>query len=238
MKDRQSTDANHGVLTTAWPARVPPTRTTASGSRRAYVRFATLGDSSSCTPGGGVGASRDWASALVEAMSHENDVSFCALAASGATIDDLLGLQLPEAIAHRPQMASMIIGLDEITQVDWDQDEIREGLLRCADELAWRGTALLTVLFHDHSRILGIPRSLARPMRQRIDELNEVYGQIHQDYESIQVDLRTEPAVYDRRFWSADRRHPSIFGHDLLASRFAEQLSRRGLALTSSPPAA
>ena len=85
--------------------------------------------------------------------------------------------------------------------------------------------------FHDHARVLGAPHFLARRISARINELNEIYEQIHREYDSIHVDLREEPMVYRREFWAVDRLHPSEIGHRVLALRFAEALEARGLPL-------
>lgn len=91
----------------------------------------------------------------------------------------------------------------------------------------------MTVRFHDHSRVLGVPRPLGRLMSQRIELLNDVYDEIHATYRGLQVDLAQHPGVYDREFWSIDRLHPSELGHRALAHEFSALLEQHGLTFES-----
>lgn len=195
-----------------------------------YVRFAALGDSASCgvgdpTPGGW----RGWAQLLSDAIGRAHHVSFCKLAVPGATVADVRRSQLAEAIAHRPHVASLVVGLNDAMRSSWDPARIREDLLHCAAELARRGTLLVTVQFHDHTRVLGLPEVLARPMRARIRVLNEIYAEIHERYGVLQLDLAGDPAMQDRALWSFDRLHPSELGHRVLAMKVGVLLNAEGL---------
>lgn len=195
-----------------------------------YVRIAALGDSASCgvgdpTPEGW----RGWARILADALARTHHVSFCKLAVPGATVADVRRLQLAEALDHRPHVASLVVGLNDAMRSSWDPDQLREDLLHCARELARQGTVLVTVRFHDHTRVLGLPDVLARPMRARIAVLNEIYDEVHERYGLLQLDLTTETAVQDRAFWAIDRLHPSELGHRWLAWKVGCLLRAEGL---------
>jgi lysophospholipase L1-like esterase len=208
-----------------------PTHTDATGVRRSYVRFVALGDSLTH----GIGdpshnGCRGWARILAGAMLEAHDVSMCNLARPGAGAADVRWTQLADALDHRPHMASLIVGFNDAMRSTWNADRVRADLLHTAERLAAHGVLLLTVRFHDHSRVLRLPRFLGRPMRQRIDVLNEIYDEIHQRFGGVQVDLTGHPGVYDREFWSIDRLHPSELGHRALADEFAALLEDRGLS--------
>ena len=111
----------------------------------------------------------------------------------------------------------------------WDPDQIREDLLYCAAALARQGTLLVTVRFHDHTRVLGLPGLLAWPMQRRIQVLNEIYDEVHERYGTRRLDLDADPDIYDRNMWAADRLHPSELGHRRLARRVSELLLEEGL---------
>jgi lysophospholipase L1-like esterase len=203
---------------------------------RTYVRFAALGDS--VTYGHGDRASkrsRGWARLLGEAIARDHHVSLRNLAHPGATAADLRAQQLTEALDHRPHVASLVVGLNDTMRSTWDPASVRADLLHAASHLARQGALLLTVRFHDHSRVFGLPGFLARPMRQRIDDLNAIYDEIHAHYGGLQVDLSGHPGVYDREFWSIDRLHPSELGHRALAHEFSALLKKHGLSF--EPPA-
>ena len=204
------------------------------GTSSSYVRFAALGDS--VTYGIGDRAShrcRGWARLLSEAIATDHAVSFCNVARPGATAADLRNSQLGDALEHRPQFASVIVGLNDTMRSAWDPRKLRADLLHTAHSLAEQGATLMTVRFHDHSRVFGVPRPLGRPMRQRIDVLNNVYDEIHATYRGLQVDLAQHPGVYDREFWSIDRLHPSELGHRALAHEFSALLEQHGLTFAS-----
>jgi lysophospholipase L1-like esterase len=203
---------------------------------RGYVRFAALGDSA--TYGFGDPTSegcRGWARILTDAVAQDHEVSLCNLARPGATVADVRHEQLREALHHRPHLASLIVGLNDTMRSAWEPARLRADLLHCAGQLAEREVLLLTARFHDHSRVFRLPRFLARPLRERIDVLNGIYDEIHDTYGGLQVDLGVQPGVYDRKFWSIDRLHPSPLGHRALAATYATLLHARGLSF--EPPA-
>lgn len=209
-----------------------------------YVRLVALGDSASCgvgdpTPRGW----RGWAQILADAIAVEHYVSFCKLAVPGAVAADVRREQLDEALAHGPVVASLVVGLNDILRSTWDADQVRADLLCCAEALARRGTLLMTVRFHDHTRVFGLPRWLARPLQRRIEVLNGIYDEVHEKYGTLRLDLSADPAIYSRRMWSFDRLHPSETGHRWIAGQVAELLNAEGLSFplpsvtpTSPPP--
>jgi lysophospholipase L1-like esterase len=204
---------------------------------RGYLRFAALGDSATHGLGDPVGDGwRGWARILADALGQDHDVSLCNLAVPGATAADVRRDQLDDALAHCPDVASLIVGLNDTLKSSWDPQQLREDLLHCAGELAAHGALLLTARFHDHSRVFGLPKLLGRPMARRIEVLNAVYDEIHATYGGLRIDLAAHDDVYVRSFWSVDRLHPSELGHRTIACEFAAQLNEHGLVF--APPSA
>ncbi|MEO7350629.1 MAG: SGNH/GDSL hydrolase family protein [Marmoricola sp.] len=206
------------------------TRTPASGVLSCYVRFAALGDSVTYgirdnRPAG----DRGWASLLADAISKDHQMSFHKTARPGATAADVRTAQLEDALAHRPHIASLVVGLNDTMRSTWDPAQVRADLLYCAERLVEQGALLLTVRFHDHARVFGLPHVLARPMRAPVAILNEIYDEIYDRFGGVRVDLAAHPGVYDREFWSVDRLHPSELGHRVRADEFAARLHHAGL---------
>lgn len=200
-----------------------------------YVRFAALGDSVTHGVGDAVPTGwRGWARILAEALGGDHDVSFCNLAVSGAVVADVRHRQLAEALAHQPHIASLIVGINDTMRSTWDRARIRTELLETAAALDAAGAILLTVRFHDHGLVFGLPALLRRPLFSRIAFLNEVYAEIHATYGGLQVDLADRPEVFEREFWSIDRLHPSELGHRSLARCFGQGLN--GLGYVHSLP--
>lgn len=195
-----------------------------------YLRVAALGDSTTVGIGDPVPTGwRGWARLLAEALGSSYDVSFCNLAVSGATAATVRSDQLADAVAHRPDLASLIVGVNDTMRSSWDPVRIRADVLGCAEALHGAGATLVTARFHDHGAVFGLPGVLRRPLAARIEVVNRVYDEVHGTYGGIRLDLATRPEVTTRRFWSVDRLHPSELGHRALAHAYAELLVAEGL---------
>lgn len=201
-----------------------------------YLRFAALGDSTTFGIGDPVpGGWRGWARLLAEALGTAYDVSFCNLSVSGATAATVRRDQLDDALAHRPDLASLVVGVNDTLKSCWDPGRVRDDLLTMADALTGQGATLMTARFHDHGAVFGLPGMLRRPLLRRIEQLNEVWDDVHAAYGGLRVDLAQRPEVWDRRFWSVDRMHPSEQGHRLLARTFGAELQRAGFGFELPP---
>ncbi len=196
-----------------------------------YLRFAALGDSTTVglgdpVPGGGW---RGWARLLSEALQQTYDVSFCNLAVSGATVADVRERQLDAALAHRPDLASLLVGVNDTLRSTWDPARLRADLLHVAGELTRGGATLMTARWHDHGSVLGLPRVVVRPIDERIAVVNEVYDEVYARHGGLRLDLALMPEIADRTCWSIDRFHPSETGHRALARAWAARLRTAGL---------
>jgi lysophospholipase L1-like esterase len=197
-----------------------------------YLRYAALGDSTTYGIGDPhAGGWRGWAKILADALGEEHDVSFCNVAVSGATSLDLGRNQLPEALAHRPDLASLIVGVNDTMRSNWNPTRVRTDLLTCAAELSDVGAVLMTARFHDHGAVFGLPSVMRRPLQRRIEQVNEVYDEIFSCFGGVQLDLAALPEVQRREFWSIDRLHPSQLGHRQLARAFGAGLRSLGLPI-------
>ena len=197
-----------------------------------YLRVAALGDSATVGVGDPVpGGWRGWARLLAEALSRTHDLSFCSTARIGATAREVRALQLDEAVAHRPQLASLVVGVNDTMRSTWCPQRLRADLTSCAEALTGVGATLMTVRYHDHAAVLGLPGPLARAMAARLDAVNAVYDELYARHGGVQVDLAAMPGHDRRELWAVDRLHPSERGHRALAAAFAEQLRASGLAV-------
>jgi lysophospholipase L1-like esterase len=207
-----------------------------------YLRYAALGDSTTVGIGDPVpgpdgrqvnrqrGEWRGWARLLAESLATSYDVSFCNVAISGATAQVVREEQLADALAHRPQLASLVVGVNDTMRSTWEAALVRDALLTTASRLDAMGATLMTVRFHDHGAVIGLPRIVSRPMRLRIDHVNAVYDEIHERWGGVRLDLAERPELHRRECWSIDRFHPSEIGHRALARAFAERLHEHGYA--------
>ena len=194
------------------------------------VRFVALGDSATLGVGDSVdGGWRGWARLLADAMGRSVDVSFRNVAVSGATAASLRQRQLEAALEHRPDLASLIVGLNDTMRAGWDPGALRDDIFSCAEALHDSGAVLLTARFHDHGVVLGLPGVLRRPLWRRIVQLNTVYDEVTRTFGGVVLDLVGNPEVARREFCSVDRLHPSELGHRRLAWSFGTLLHECGL---------
>ncbi len=215
------------------------------------LHYVALGDSttvgvgdpmngSSTTDLSGAGARpgegwRGWASLLADSLASSHRVTFSNFATSGATVPVVATEQLPETGSGPIDIASLIVGVNDTLRSTFDPGRIRDSLHLCAEQLTARGALLLTVRFHDHGQVFGLPSWLRRPLWQRIEQVNLAYDDLHGRYGGIRLDMADYPEVYRRDFWSIDRLHPGERGHRRLARAFADELARRGLQIDVRP---
>lgn len=196
--------------------------------RNVSLHYVALGDSttvgvgdpmngSSTTDLSGAGARsgegwRGWASLLAESLASSHRVTFSNFATSGATVNLVATEQLPETGSGPIDLASLIVGVNDTLRSTFDPGRIREHLHVCAEQLTARGALLLTVRFHDHGQVFGLPKWMRRPLWQRIEQVNLAYDDLYARYGGVRLDMADYPEVYRRDFWSIDRLHPGSVG--------------------------
>ncbi|TDW95163.1 lysophospholipase L1-like esterase [Kribbella pratensis] len=219
--------------------------------RNVSLHYVALGDSttvgvgdpmngSSTTDLSGAGARpgegwRGWASLLADSLASTHRVTFSNYATSGATVPVVATEQLPSTGDGPVDLASLIVGVNDTLRSTFDAGRIREHLNLCAEQLTARGALLLTVRFHDHGQVFGLPRWLRRPLWHRIEQVNVAFDDLHARFGGIRLDMADYPEVYRRDFWSVDRLHPGERGHRKLARAFADELAARGLRIDVRP---
>ncbi|HEY2264981.1 MAG TPA: GDSL-type esterase/lipase family protein [Streptosporangiaceae bacterium] len=200
------------------------------------TRFAALGDSITAglgdpVPGGGW---RGWA-ALLGATLPGAEVHN--LAVSGALAADGERVQLPAAAALRPEMASIVVGINDTLRGDFDPARTGAAIGRTVAGLREAGAQVLTMRLPDPGQMFGLPGALARPLARRMHAVNAVVDEVARRYGTLHLDIARDPATYERHYWSVDRLHPNERGHRLIACRFHTLLATSGFALGPSPGA-
>ncbi|MFI1978573.1 SGNH/GDSL hydrolase family protein [Streptomyces wedmorensis] len=232
------------------PTPVPEARTS-PGHGAAPVgrlRFAVLGDSLSEGVGDRVdGAWRGWAALLAEGLAAEGlaagglaaegrGTELLNLAVSGALSADVADEQAPRALAFRPHLASVVVGVNDTLRRGFDIALLARRLDRVCADLDALGAVLLTACLPDPGRMLGLPPPLARPLARRQRSVNAVTHALSTRYGAVHLHLADRAWTDDRRLWSADRLHPGERGHRAVAAGFHQLLAARGLA-HGAPPA-
>ncbi|MEU5264363.1 SGNH/GDSL hydrolase family protein [Amycolatopsis sp. NPDC021455] len=150
---------------------------------------------------------------------------------AGARMRCVLTEQVPAAVAHRPDVALLVAGMNDTLRPDFDATRIAADLTEVIRRLREIGTTVLPVRFHDHSKVFRLPPSLKRALSARVAELNAAIDDVVAREGVPCLDLERLPGAYDLASWSVDRLHPSELGHRMLASGFTGLLADAGFAV-------
>ncbi|MDQ0388958.1 lysophospholipase L1-like esterase [Streptomyces sp. DSM 42143] len=199
------------------------------------VRFVALGDSLTEGVGDPVGTGwRGWAALLAAGLADE-PVEFTNLAASGAQTRDVVERQLPAGLALRPDVVSVVVGVNDTLRCTFDVGAVAARLDTVYAAFTAQGALLLTACLPDPGTMLGLPGALARPLARRQRAVNAVVHALSDRYGAVHLHACEGDWITDRAMWSADRLHPGEGGHRQLALRFHALLAERGAATGPAP---
>jgi lysophospholipase L1-like esterase len=196
--------------------------------------FVALGDSITVgmgdpAPGGGW---RGWAALLAGSLPGG---SMHNLATLGAMARDVERLQLPRALELEPDVASVVIGINDTLRGDFDAERTGASVGRTVAALRAAGAQVLTMRLPDPGQMFGLPGTLARPLSRRMRAVNAVVDRVALRYGTVHLDAAGDPASYERCYWSVDRLHPNERGHRRIACCFHELLAGRGYPVGAGP---
>ncbi|MFG3204320.1 SGNH/GDSL hydrolase family protein [Streptomyces sp. NPDC048192] len=201
------------------------------------VRFVALGDSLTEGVGDPVGEGRrGWAALLAPCLAETaGAVRFTNLAVSGAQTRDVLTRQTPAALRLRPDLVSVVIGVNDTLRRTFDIRAVTAHLDEVYAAVTRQGATLLTACLPDPGAMLGLPGPLARPLARRQRAVNTVVHALSERHGAVHLHAADGAWISDRTLWSADRLHPGERGHRQLAVRFHALLAEAGHA-TGQPP--
>ncbi|WP_340383300.1 SGNH/GDSL hydrolase family protein [Streptomyces sp. SS7] len=223
------------------------------------LRFVALGDSLTEGVGDPAGDGwRGWAALLADGLTEEaaglsrsagaagaggcagpaasgGAVEFTNLAVSGAQTRDVLERQLPAGLALRPDLVSVVVGVNDTLRCTFDIHAVAARLDTVYAAFAEQGAVLLTACLPDPGAMLGLPGALARPLARRQRAVNTVVHALSERYGAVHLHAAEGAWLTDREMWSADRLHPGERGHRQLAVRFHALLAEAGLATGPAP---
>lgn len=198
------------------------------------AKIVTLGDSITVgmgdpAPGGGW---RGWAQLLADGLS---DPELHNLAVLGAQARHVERDQLPVALELQPDVASVIVGINDTLRAGFDPVRTGQSFARTVAALRASGATVLTMRLPDPARMFGLPDGLARPLSRRMVAVNAELDRVAARYGTLHWDASADAATYDRLNWSVDRLHPNERGHRLIARRFWDALDAVDLPLGPQP---
>jgi lysophospholipase L1-like esterase len=195
-----------------------------------FQRYVAIGDSS--TEGlddpDGAGGYRGWANRLAERLAAiHGSVSYANLGIRGRTTRQILHEQLEPALAMRPDLVSLFSGTNDVVAARFDADQVARDVATMHQALAGAGATIVTFTLPDLTPVMP----LARPIRGRVEALNQALRQVAEGSGAVLVDIASHPVASDPRLWSEDRLHANATGH----ARIAQALAH-GLGLPNADP--
>jgi len=155
---------------------------------------------------------------------HYPGLTYANLAVRGRRIRNLLGEQLPRALAMRPDLVTVCIGMNDVTRPGPHFDRALADLDDLYNQLAGSGATVATTTFPDLAKIVPVGRLLG----PRVVRINAAIRTAAERHGFRLVDLYGAPSMTEADTWSADRVHGSAKGHALFAAAAAEALGLPG----------
>jgi lysophospholipase L1-like esterase len=192
-----------------------------------YLRYVALGDSQ--TEGLGDGDDRTglrgWADRLAERLAEGGSgLEYANLAVRGRLAGQVHAEQLGPALALRPDLATVVAGVNDLMRRRFDADEVAGHLEAMFAALTAQGARVATITFPDITRITP----LARPFGSRAAALNHRIRAAALRHGVVVAETSEPPVVTDPRLWTQDRLHASPLGHERIAAAIAHALGLPG----------
>ena len=189
----------------------------------AYLRYVALGDSQ--TEGLWDGDDESGVKGFADRLAARLDelhpgVRYANLAVRGRRIRDVMDVQLPSAIAMRPDLITSCIGMNDVTRPGRTFEAALLDIDVLHDMLARTGATVVTTTFPDLAKILPVGRFLGA----RVLRINAVIRAAARRHGFRLVDLYEATSLSDPNVWSPDRVHGSPRGHAMFAAAAAEAL--------------
>ncbi|WJL95271.1 glycosyltransferase [Microbacterium sp. ET2] len=193
-----------------------------------WRRFIALGDSlteglcdSSRMPSGEY---RGWADRLAELLARPRGtgetppLQYANLAVRSRRVRDVVAVQVPHALAMKPDLVSILIGANDLVGSRADPVALADEVAGAVRRLRDGGIDVLLVTpFLPRRREA---RVFSRRFARYADQLRRVASETG----AMLLDLDAHPAIGDVGFWADDRVHLRSRGHRFLAYRAAETL--------------
>jgi lysophospholipase L1-like esterase len=192
-----------------------------------FLRYVALGDSQTEGLGDGddAGGLRGWADRLAETIARDRpEVLYANLAVRGRLACEVRAEQLAPALALRPDLATVVAGVNDVLRPRFDVDETGGHLEAMFAALTGQGVRVATLTFPDVGRITP----LARPLAPRVLALNDRIRRAADRHGVVVAETAGHAVVTDPRLWSADRLHAAPLGHARIAAAVAHALGLPG----------
>lgn len=188
-----------------------------------YLRYVALGDSQTegMNDGDEVRGYRGWADRLAEQLTAAQPrLQYANLAVRGRVTGDVRTEQLPTALSLRPDLVTVLAGLNDLLRPRFDAIAVAGHLESMFEALTGAGARVVGFTLPDPGLLVPAARGLTR----RTQDFNARVREAAHRHGVTVVDLSVYPICTDRRLWSADRLHLNALGHTRLAAAVAHAL--------------
>jgi lysophospholipase L1-like esterase len=204
-----------------------------------WTQFVALGDSLTEGIGDydGTGAPRGWADRFAEEVARrQGGLRYANLAVRGRLTADVLATQLEPAVALAPDLASVIVGMNDLIRPAMNLPVVCAQFDHLLTRLTGTGAMVLTATLPDPGSVVPLPNLVRRGFARRLARFNDHVRHASARHGAVCADL-ADRAVRDIAGWSDDRLHPGPYGHQLVADEFLHLLTgERSAAVVDRPP--
>ena len=191
-------------------------------------RYVALGDSQTegLNDGDDATGQRGWADRFAEELAATTSpgLLYANLALRGCRARDVRHGQLDAALAMQPDLASVVVGMNDLLRHDYDPDATVRDVEETFAALRASGCRVVTMTFPDIGRMLPVMAWL----RPREVELTRRLVEAAARHDVAVLDLFPLDMCGDPALWSHDRIHGSREGHARIAAGMAELLGLPG----------
>ncbi|MGO9925223.1 MAG: SGNH/GDSL hydrolase family protein [Mycobacterium sp.] len=200
---------------------------TETGYRTGYSRYVAIGDSQTegLWDGNDAVGFLGFADRLAATIdSLYPGLHYANLAIRGKLVADVLTEQVPPALAMRPDLITVCVGMNDVIQPGRAFGRALTNLDYVYAALAESGATVVTTTFPNVAQFLP----LGRLVSGRLARINDAIRVAADQYDFRLVDLYSAASMRDLDTWDVDRVHASTKGHKLFAAAVAEALDLPG----------
>jgi lysophospholipase L1-like esterase len=203
--------------------------TSRTGGTTTWRRYVAIGDSTTegmddPLPAGddGIVRYRGWADRLAEHVDRAQGggLEYANLAVRGRTTAAIREGQLLAALELQPDLVTVVAGVNDLLRPSFDVRRFVRDLQAMQAAFVRENATVLTFTMPDLSPVLP----LARPLRRRLEAMNEGIRRATHRSGALLLDLAAHPVTTDPRLWSEDRLHANSLGHERIAAALAHRL--------------
>lgn len=194
-----------------------------------FQRYVAIGDSTTegLDDADGHGGYRGWADRLAERLGCR----YANLAVRGKVTRAILREQLAPAVAMRPDLATVVAGMNDLLRKDFAASEVAGDIGEMQRALIAGGATVLSFTIPDLSRRIPIRGALPA----RTAALNVALREVSAATGALLLDLAAYEVASDPRLWAVDRLHANSAGHARIADAVAFTLGLHDDATWQAP---